>query len=84
MKAAEREEGLAGYYINVLNIFTARKKISGRYCFELCLFFFFFFFFFVTTITLERLNTSKPKFYTLLLTGIAQLSSKMGITGHMV
>ena len=37
----------------------------------------------VDTITLERLNQFEPNFHTLLLTGIARPSSKMGIAGHM-
>ena len=37
----------------------------------------------ITTITLERLNQSKPNLHTWLLTEIARPSSKMGIAGHM-
>ena len=43
----------------------------------------FFFFLSVYSITLERLNQSKKKFHTRILTEIAQPCTKMGITGHM-
>ena len=38
---------------------------------------------FVDTIALERLNQPEPNFHTLLLTGIARLSWKMGSSGRM-
>ena len=41
------------------------------------------FFLSVTTITLERLNQSKPNFHTWLLTEIARPCTKMGIAAHM-
>ena len=47
------------------------------------IFFFFCLFLDVTIITLERLNQSKPNFHTWLLTGVAQPSSNMVITGNM-
>ena len=37
----------------------------------------------IQMVTLERLNQSEPNFHTWLLTGIAHLSSKMGIAGQM-
>ena len=69
-------------------IIIHRKIIFPRIMFSVAsvIFFFFFFFFgcmFVDTITLERLNQSKPNFHTRLLTGIVRPSSKMGIAGHM-
>ena len=57
-------------------VITARKNfiVFSR----VCDFFFFFF-----TITLERLNLSKPNFHARILAEIARPCAKMGITGHM-
>ena len=79
----------------IIIIIRPEKNFSEGYCFHLRLWFFFFgcllvcwyvclfVCWFVDTITLERLNQSKPNFHTWLLTGIARPSSKMGIAGHM-
>ena len=64
---------------------TTLKRIFPKVLFTVvsAIFFFLFFFLSVTTITLERLNQSKPNFHTWLLTEIARPSSRMGIAGHM-
>ena len=68
--------------IIVITIITAQKIIFLKLLFSVAPVIFVFVLS-VYTITLERLNQSKPNFHTRILAKIARPCTKMGITGHM-